>query len=105
MPIIGNLIISCLFSNRNGKLPTQIHFVRQYYDYGTFDTVADMLKALAENTPSTGHTYIYSVTYGSIYTAIVQSYTEDTHRAVFGISYAIHDSPIYFVKSNGAWEE
>lgn len=89
-------------SELNSKTSNDIKFAYKNYPADSFENVSAMLRKVAEDIPSDSKAYIVRIVYGSVYTAIVQSYDDDTYRAVFAISYTLN-TPSFQVKRRGEW--
>lgn len=93
---------STISSELNSKTSDDIKFAYKNYPVDSFENVSAMLRKVAEDMPSDSKAYIVRIVYGSVYTAIVQSYDDDTYRAVFAISYTL-TTPSFQVKRRGEW--
>ena len=88
----------------NSKIPSQIKFDYVYYEPNSFGSVVEMLKTCAESLPSDLCCHIVEIRYGSVYSAIIQTYSDNSYRSVFCTSYTtITQNPIYLRKNAGVW--
>lgn len=86
----------------NSKTSNEIKFTYKNYPVDSFENISAMLRQCADDMPSDSKTYIVRIVYGSAFTAIIQSYDDDTYRAVFAISYTLSE-PSFQVKRRGEW--
>lgn len=86
----------------NSKTSNEIKFTYKNYPVDSFENISAMLRQCADDMPSDSKTYIVRIVYGSAFTAIIQSYDDDTYRAVFAISYTLNE-PSFQVKRRGEW--
>ena len=86
----------------NSKTSNEIKFTYKNYPVDSFENISAMLRQCADDMPSDSKTYIVRIVYGSVFTAIIQSYDDDTYRAVFAISYTLSE-PSFQVKRRGEW--
>lgn len=89
-------------SELNSKTSNEIKFTYKNYPVDSFENISAMLRQCADDMPSDSKTYIVRIVYGSAFTAIIQSYDDDTYRAVFAISYTLSE-PSFQVKRRGEW--
>lgn len=98
----GKKTLIAAINELNSKTSDDIKFAYKNYPVDSFENVSAMLRKVAEDMPSDSKAYIVRIVYGSVYTAIVQSYDDDTYRAVFAISYTL-TTPSFQVKRRGEW--
>lgn len=89
-------------SELNSKTSSEIKFAYKNYPVSTFENIDAMLRQCADDMPSDSKSYIVRIVYGSVFTAIVQTYDDDTYRAVWAFGYMISE-PKFQVKKRGEW--
>lgn len=89
-------------SELNSKTSSEIKFAYKNYPVSTFENIDAMLRQCADDMPSDSKSYIVRIVYGSVFTAIVQTYDDDTYRAVWAFGYMISE-PKFQVKQRGDW--
>lgn len=90
------------YLTKSSKTSSEIKFAYKNYKVNTFENIDSMLRQCADDMPSDSKTYIVRIVYGSVFTAIVQTYDDDTYRAVWAFSYTISE-PKFQVKRRGEW--
>ena len=98
----GTKTLIAAINELNSKTSNEIKFAYKTYPVDSFENVSAMLRQCADDMPSDSKTYIVRIVYGSVFTAIIQSYDDDTYRAVFAISYML-TKPSFQVKRRGEW--
>ena len=82
----GTKTLIAAINELNSKTSNEIKFTYKNYPVDSFENISAMLRQCADDMPSDSKTYIVRIVYGSVFTAIIQSYDDDTYRAVFAIS-------------------
>lgn len=98
----GTKTLIAAINELNSKTSNEIKFTYKNYPVDSFENISAMLRQCADDMPSDSKTYIVRIVYGSAFTAIIQSYDDDTYRAVFAISYTLSE-PSFQVKRRGEW--
>ena len=98
----GTKTLIAAINELNSKTSNEIKFTYKNYPVDSFENISAMLRQCADDMPSDSKTYIVRIVYGSVFTAIIQSYDDDTYRAVFAISYTLSE-PSFQVKRRGEW--
>lgn len=98
----GTKTLVAALNELNSKTSSEIKFAYKNYKVNTFENIDSMLRQCADDMPSDSKTYIVRIVYGSVFTAIVQTYDDDTYRAVWAFSYTISE-PKFQVKRRGEW--
>lgn len=98
----GTKTLIAAINELNSKTSNEIKFTYKNYPVDSFENISAMLRQCADDMPSDSKTYIARIVYGSTFAAIIQSYDDDTYRAVFAISYTLSE-PSFQVKRRGEW--
>ena len=98
----GTKTLIAAINELNSKTSSEIKFAYKNYSVNTFENIDAMLRQCADDMPSDSKSYIVRIVYGSVFTAIVQTYDDDTYRAVWAFGYTISE-PKFQVKRRGEW--